>query len=123
MTPRSERGAGSVLVLGVVGAVVTVLAGTLVVVAGLRDVHRARSAADLAALAAGRPLTSGGTADCVGAARVAAVNGGALSICRELPDGTVVVEVGVDTSWPLGWTGLPDSLSGTARAGPDLVPP
>ena len=123
MTPRGERGAGSVLVLGVVGAVVAVLAGALVVVAGLRDVHRARSAADLAALAAGRPLTSGGTADCVAAARVAAGNGGALTLCLELPDGTVLVEVGVATSWPHGWTGLPDSLSGTARAGPELVPP
>jgi secretion/DNA translocation related TadE-like protein len=121
--PRGERGAGSVLVLGAMGAVVTVLGGGLVAAAGLRDVHLARAAADLAALAAARSLTSGGAADCAAAARVAAANGGALTWCRGLPDGTVVVRVGVAASWPRGWTGLPGSLSGTARAGPDVVPP
>ena len=55
MKVRSDRGSATVLTVAAVAAVVLVLIGVLAVVGAVRDVHRARAAADLAALADGRP--------------------------------------------------------------------
>ena len=115
---RREAGAGSVLVLAAVGVLVVVLAGALLVVAAARDAHRARSAADLGALAAARGTVAGRPPDCAAAARIAAGVGAALRGCRALHDGSVVVAVGVHLRWARGWAGLPTEVGGTARAGP-----
>jgi secretion/DNA translocation related TadE-like protein len=120
---RWERGAGTVLVVGAVGAVVVLLVGALVVAAAVRDLHRARSAADLAALAAAVPVASAGSPDCGAAARVAAVQGARLLTCRSLPDGTVLVDVTVRWPVPAGWADLPANAIGRARAGPVAAEP
>jgi secretion/DNA translocation related TadE-like protein len=120
---RTERGAGTVLVLAVLGTVTLVLAGALVVVTAVRDVHRARAAADLAALAAASGLAVGGTADCAAAATVAHAMRGEVRQCGALADGSVVVDVEVATSWPAGWAGLPEVVRGAARAGLEVVGP
>lgn len=52
MTMRRGRGSGTVLMLGVLGAILSVLGGGLAVVTAVQTSTRARSAADLAALAA-----------------------------------------------------------------------
>jgi secretion/DNA translocation related TadE-like protein len=121
--PRCERGAGSVLVLAVTAAVAVVLAGSLVVVAAVRDAHRARSAADLGALAAARGPAVGGAADCGAAAAVTAAGGAELRECRALADGSVLVEVGVPSRWAAGLPGLPREVTGLARAGPQSLGP
>lgn len=118
---HAERGAGSVLVLAAAGVVATVLAGALVVVAAVRDAHRARSAADLGALAAARGPAAGSAADCAAAAAVGHAVGAVLEACRELGDGSVLVVVAMPARWPAGWPGLPAEVIGTARAGPELL--
>jgi secretion/DNA translocation related TadE-like protein len=115
--PRAESGSATVLTVASIGAVTVVLAGVLVVVATVRDVHRARAAADLAALAAGGALASGGGVDCHGGASVAAANGAVLSRCESSADGSVLVAVAVERPWPVGWVGLPARVSARARAG------
>jgi secretion/DNA translocation related TadE-like protein len=119
-----ERGSATVLTVGAVAAVVVVLAGVLVVSGVVRDVHRARAAADLAALAAAGPLSSGGGADCALAASVAAANGAVLTGCAVGGDGSVLVSASVGRRWAPGWGGLPATVSGRARAGVvDAEPP
>jgi len=114
---RAEGGSATVLTVAAIGAVVVVLAGVLVVAATVRDVHRARAAADLAALAAAATLASGGAVDCGVGASVAAANGGVLSQCASRADGSVMVTVDVERRWPVGWARLPAQASARARAG------
>ena len=115
--PRAESGSATVLTVAAIGAVTVIVTGVLVVVATVRDVHRARSAADLAALAAAGALGSGGGVDCHVGASVAAANGAVLSRCETSVDGSVLVAVAVERSWPVGWVGLPAEVSARARAG------
>jgi secretion/DNA translocation related TadE-like protein len=104
---RGDRGAGAVLVLGLVA--VTALAAVGVGTLGVATVarHRAEAAADLAALAAAAAAAG---PDCSRATPVAGANGGDLSSCEVEDDGsvTVVVAVGV---------GRLGSAKATARAG------
>ena len=96
----------------------------LVVVGAVRDVHRARAAADLAALAAAGPVVTGGDVDCGVGAFVAAANGAAVTSRVHEPDGSVVVTVVVGRQWSAGWRGLPALVSARARAGVvDAEPP
>jgi secretion/DNA translocation related TadE-like protein len=118
---RREQGSGAVLVLGAVACVVVVLAGALVVTAAVRDAHRARSAADLGALAAAAGPAAGGAADCAAAAVVTSAGGARLRGCRALADGSVLVVVGVPVDWAVGWPGLPEEVTGAARAGPESL--
>ena len=123
MTTR-EEGSATVLTLGAIGGIVIVLAGVLMVVSTVRDVHRARAAADLAALAASGPLTTGGGIDCGVAASVAASNGAVLARCTPGRDGSVLVTAEVVRRWATGWVWLPATASAQARAGPvDGGPP
>jgi len=117
VTARGEHGGATVLVVGALGVVVAVLTGVLVVAATVRDVHRARSAADLAALAAAGPLQSGGRANCAAGADVARANEAVLTGCTPQPDGSVLVTTAVDRAWSPGWAGLPAVVSAQARAG------
>lgn len=119
-----ERGSATVLTVGAVAVVVMVLTGAMVVSGVVRDVHRAGSAADLAALAAAGPVASGEGTDCQAAASIAAANGAVLTECAAEPDGSVVVAVSVGRRWAVGWAGLPAQVSGRARAGVvDAEPP
>jgi len=119
-----ERGSATVLVVGAVAAVVVVLTGGLVVCGVVRDVHRARAAADLAALAAAAPVAEGGGVDCGVGAAVAAANGAVLIECAAQPDGSVLVAVAVRRRGSPGWAGLPAAVSARARAGVvDSEPP
>lgn len=116
----AERASATVLVAGAVAAVVLVLAGALTVVSAVLGAHRARAAADLAALAAAVPLASGGVADCGAAAQVAVANGAALTGCAADGAGvTVRVAVALPVGGGAAWWGLPASTEARARAGPD----
>jgi secretion/DNA translocation related TadE-like protein len=101
--------------------VVVVLTAALVALTAVRDVHRARSAADLAALAAAGGQLDGGLPDCAAAARVVVSTGGGLDGCRALADGSVVVDVAIRARWPAGWPGLPAAITASARAGPEWL--
>lgn len=109
---RSDQGSGTVLVVAAVSVVLTVTMAALVLGSAVVGSHRARSAADLGALAGARSAQSGspGTKPCAEAARVARANGATVSSCSL---------VGVDVwlavtvpAWPTG------SASARARAGP-----
>lgn len=117
MNEGRDRGSATVLTLGAVGAVVLVLTGVLVLAGAVRDVHRVRAAADLAALAAAGSAVSGSGIDCGVGASVAAANGAVLSRCSPEPDGSVVVTVVVGRRWMPGWGGFPAAVSAHARAG------
>lgn len=111
------------LVVAAVAVVVVVLTGVLVVAGVVRDVHRARAAADLAALAAAGPLAAGGGADCSAGAEVAAANGARLVACLPGSGGSVVVTVDVGRRWSAAWAGMPAVVTARARAGVvDAVP-
>lgn len=114
---RRERGSASVLTVGAVATVVLVLGGVLVVAGTVRDVHRARAAADLAALAAAGPAVRGAGVDCDIGAVVAAANGAVLTRCVPGPGGSAVVTVVLGRRWAAGWAGLPSAVSARARAG------
>ena len=124
MTTPNEQGAASVLVAGAVGAVVVVLAGALVVTGVVADVHRARSAADLAALAAAAPLAQGAGPDCDAGGSVAAANGARLTACGSSEGDVVEVAVAVDLRSPARRLGFEVAVS-RARAGltPSAAPP
>lgn len=99
---RRDRGSGSVLALGAVALMVFLTVGVLWITAAVEASHRARLAADLAALAgaeAVRPALTGSgsrTAGCDRAASVARSNGAELRRCSvHGPDVEVVVAVRV----------------------------
>ena len=112
-----ERGGATVLSLAALGVLALVLGAALEVVGVVGDVHRARAAADLAALAAAQPVLGGGAPDCAAARAVARANGAVLRGCDVLPDGSVETWVTRPRSAPGGWgVGLSDP-SARARAG------
>jgi secretion/DNA translocation related TadE-like protein len=107
---HGERGAASVLALGIVGAVVALTAMVVPVATTFVASQRAANAADAAALAAADTISGlvpGVT--CELAAQVAARNGAVLSSCE--PEGAVVTVVAVVSL--LGF-----ELTAAARAGP-----
>jgi secretion/DNA translocation related TadE-like protein len=103
-----------VLTVGAISVVVLVITGVLAVAGAVGDVHRARAAADLAALAGAGTVSGGG---CGLAASLAAANGAVLTGCASESDGSVIVAVAVARHWPGGWVGLPPSAFARARAG------
>lgn len=107
---HDDRGAASVLALGIVGAVVALTAMVVPVATTFVASQRAANAADAAALAAADAISGRvpGVA-CELAAQVASRNGAVLASCE--PDGPIVtVAVAV---WSLGM-----ELTAAARAGP-----
>lgn len=108
----------TVLAVGAAGAVVAVATGGLVLAGVATDVHRARAAADLGALAAAGWLVGGGPPDCSAAGDVATRNGARLVACGAGEDGSVLVRVSVALD-AVGWPGLPTTVDATARAGPE----
>lgn len=113
-----ERGSASLLMVGVM-AVVMVLGGVAVVVAGyLIGVHQARAAADLSALSAAAVFER--TEDgCAQARRTAQQNGARVTRCDRVGDEVdfvVTVRVTVDVRTPV--VGLPRVISAQAHAEP-----
>lgn len=112
-----EGGGATVLTVAALGVVTIVLGAALQVVGVVGDVHRARAAADLAALAAAQPVLWGGAPDCAAARAVARANGAVLRACDVLPDGSVETRVSRPRWGAGGWgVGLPEP-SARARAG------
>ena len=118
-----ERGSASVLTVAVVMALVLVGSGALLLAGTVRDVHRARAAADLAALAAAAPTRGGGRLDCASASTVASANGAAVVRCRQSGDGSAVVAVAVVRRSTTAWGWLPSVVRARARAGVVEHPP
>ncbi len=123
-----EAGSGSVLAVALAGLLVAVTVSALWLASAMVCAHRARAAADLAALAgavaaaqdgAGRAGPAGrwtGDAACRAARRTAAANGAALTTCVVSAGGTVLVSVAVDLMVPI--PGAPGHAAAAARAGP-----
>ena len=106
------------VMLGVISAVLLLTVSGLVLASSVLASHRARAAADLAALAAAGALTRGdpaGTA-CEYAARVAAANHGRVQRCI-----ASVTEVRLSIAVPAGIRGL-GVATARARAGPGPNP-
>lgn len=114
---RDERGSGSVLTLAIM-MVTTVFAGVaFCVLAWFGNVHQARSAADLAALAGAQSMSAGGDA-CPAAQRTAAANGAIVTACAVDSNGyqfIVRVTVQVDARPHVSFG--PAAFSHTSEAG------
>jgi secretion/DNA translocation related TadE-like protein len=113
----AERGSATVLALGVVGAVVVLLAGGTALGGAVRAAHQAQAAADLASLAAAVALQQGAGPDaaCRRAAGSAHTNGAVLRACSPAADDSVTVRVSVEPPDPVGV--LPGQATASARAG------
>jgi secretion/DNA translocation related TadE-like protein len=110
-----DRGAASVLVIGVVAALLLLTSGAMTVVAVVAASHRARLAADLAAIAGAQALQGGAVGDaCEVAAAVAMSNRAQLAGCVVVGL-DVAVTVHVD---PARW---PSPAVARARAGPTHI--
>lgn len=113
-----DEGSGTVLAVGLVGAVALLMLALVALGQAVVCRQRAEAAADLAALAAASVAGGSSAARCGRAAEVAAANRAALSACSPAAaDGSVTVGVAVDL--PL-WLSrlLPGSVArASARAG------
>jgi secretion/DNA translocation related TadE-like protein len=106
------------LMVGVLG-VLLALGSTAIWAAGyLAAVHKARAAADLAALSAAVAIGTGADG-CAVARRVAADNGTRLSVCDRVGDQVdFVVSVEVVRPVRTGVPALPAEVTAAAHAGP-----
>jgi len=114
---RSERGSGSMLMVGVLTVVLMLGLGGVCVAGYLVAAHRARAAADLSAVSGAADIAAGGDG-CPVAQRTARNNRARAVACDRVGDQfdfviTVRVEVPVST----GVAGLPRSVRATAHAG------
>ena len=114
---KDEVGSATVVMLAVIGAVLTLTVCGLLLSSAVLASHRARSAADLAALAAAGALLDGEAPSraCQVAGRVAAVNAGQMQRCVAA-GGEVRISVAVQT----GVRGL-GVATARSRAGPSPV--
>ncbi|MGI8457115.1 MAG: Rv3654c family TadE-like protein [Propionibacteriaceae bacterium] len=134
----SERGTGTVLAVGLMVCCLVLLVVGATIGGYLVAGHRARSAADLAALAgaaAYRSATSGsagsgsagigsGTHGCPAATVVARANGARLVDCDVVGDsGDFVITVGTEVDVGRRVPGLPAVMRGRALAGPLIEDP
>jgi len=103
-----------VLMLGVIGAVLVLTVSGLLLASAVLASHRARAAADLAALAAAGVLMQGGptAAACAVGARVALVNHARVQECTST---TTEVRLGVAVTSGVQGVGVATARS---RAGP-----
>jgi len=97
-----DRGSGTVLVVGAIGLLLTLVTSALSVVTAVVASHRAQSAADLGALAAAGALVRGELpgAACAAAGRIAGRGGAVLTSCRAESDLSVEVVVNVAATLP-----------------------
>lgn len=93
---QRDRGSGTILMIGVLAVIVSVMAGGLAVVSAVHASLQARTAADLSALAAQSVQLRGDGPTCAAAVRVASANGADVTSC--VPTGvTVTISVTVST--------------------------
>jgi secretion/DNA translocation related TadE-like protein len=118
----SENGSVTVIMLAVIAAVLMLTVSGLFLTSAVLASHRARAAADLAALAAAGALMRGEApaAACILAAHVAAANHGRVQRCT-----AVGTEVVVSISVPMSMNGLAatrglDVATARSRAGPGI---
>ena len=110
----SERGAGTVLVLGIVAGVLLLAVGIAALGAAQNARGAAQAAADLGALAGATALRDG--FDPCGTAGAAVTrNGAEIASCEVLGGGVVRV---VATRWATGPGGVLGEARASARAGP-----
>lgn len=111
---RGERGAATLLVVGVSGFLLVLTLGLVSVAAAVGARRSADAAADLTALA-GAAAMARGEDGCLAAGSVAEANHARVRVCR--PEGEeLYVEVAVSTAGLLGRGEV--QLQGRARAGP-----
>ena len=112
-----ERGSATVLMAAVMGVVVTLGAAAMVVAGYLVGHHRARSAADLAALSGAAAYAHGEDA-CDEARRIGRQNGAEVTSCTRVGDEIDFV-VTVRTAVPARsrLPGLPRTVEADAHAG------
>lgn len=113
-----ERGSGTVLALGAMAVVLLLLTALLVLGVASTAMSRARTAADAGALAAGRSLLDGASAEsaCSAAAHFTAAAGAIVVLCRPGTDGAGAPRVDIRVRVEHGIPGLP-AASAWARAG------
>jgi len=113
--PAGEQGSGTVLVLGIIGALLALAVGATALIQAQVAAGRARLAADLAALGGATALNSVTAPGdpCAVAGGVAEANGAALGSCTVVGE-DVVVEVGVRVRI----LGVARTATARARAGP-----
>lgn len=120
MTPSgwgSERGGGSMLMIGVMTVVLLFSVGGMCIAGYLVAAHRARAAADLAALSGASALVAGED-PCRAAKRNAEANGARLDSCDHVGDPIdFVVSVRVDVEVGLRVPALPRQIGAAAHAG------
>jgi len=109
-----DRGSTTLVMLGVIGAVFLLTISGLVLASAVLASHRARAAADLAALAAAGVLMRGGpgSAACATAAQVAAVNHARMQLCN-----SSATDVRLSVVVPAGVRGV-GVATARSRAGP-----
>lgn len=115
---RREQGSGSVLALGGIALILTLLVATLTVGGAVAAAQRAATAADLAALAGAQQLRTGASSDsaCARAHQVATANGAHLRSCSVTAG--VRGEVAVVAAVPVpGWASGLGPATARARAG------
>lgn len=108
------------LVVAALGVVLVLVVAGLHLGAAAVAAHRARAAADLAALAGASALQDGSGGACARAAAVVSSNGATLIACNIGSGETVTVSVTREVS--LRWPGVPDRAAAAARAGPADLP-
>ncbi|MFC7490030.1 MULTISPECIES: Rv3654c family TadE-like protein [unclassified Knoellia] len=116
---RDESGSGTVLVVAAMGVLLVLVIAALHLGAAATAAHRARTAADLAALAGAATLQDGDASPCARAAQVAGRNRARLVACALVGES---VSVRVATAVPARWPGVPDEALASARAGPAPTP-
>lgn len=116
MSRRDERGSGTVLVTGALGVLLVLTAAAIQLGAAAGAAHRARAAADLAALAGASALQQGSGDPCSRASELVTRNGGHLLSCTLGAAESVWVRASADV--PGSWPGIPRLATATARAGP-----
>lgn len=115
---RDERGAASILMIGLMGVVIVLGSAAIVVAGYLAAHHRARAAADLAALS-GAAAYQEGHDPCAQADRAARGNGATVRHCDQVGDQIdFVVTVRVAVPIRLRIPGLPRTAEAEAYAGP-----
>ncbi|MDF9877854.1 Rv3654c family TadE-like protein [Cellulosimicrobium cellulans] len=114
--PDAERGAGTVLVLGVVAAVLVLALGLAALAHAQAARGAAQTGADLAALAAATAARDGWD-PCGRAREVAARNAASVTACGEQDGGVVRVDVASTTGVTVLGVAL-GRASAAARAGP-----
>jgi len=118
-SPRSERGAATFVVAGVLAVVMSLAVAGMLLGGYVVAVHRARAGADLVALSGAAAFEQGGAA-CRSAGRTASENRVELVTCNQVGDQfdfVVTARVRVPIGRPM--PGLPRFVEAIAYAGAD----